>query len=155
MVVLVGGRTGGWTGDCGMPNAKDWILLSSALGLGWLSCHGDCGVDDADLGTFGDEVAGGCAGPCFCDICCCCIFFRSFWDIFGALLAVSEILAFIASVKFEGLVAEASAMMSLSSILEGVDLVALQGVPFVANPVVVVFPCGVRAIEGEAEYCGR
>ena len=43
----------------------------------------------------------------------------------------------MASVKFDGLVAEASAMMSFSSVFVGIDLLALQGVLLDENPVVV------------------
>ena len=109
----------------------------------------------ASAGDFGADFVGAWSTSTFCRNCCFCIFLLSFCEIFCVPLVCSEPLAFIASVKFDGRETEASAMMSLRSVLLDGDLTAVQGVFCEVNPGVNVEPCGVRDMAGEEEYCGR
>jgi hypothetical protein len=106
-------------------------------------------------GGFEGEIASAWPTSSFCKNCCFCIFFLSLCDIFWIPFACSELPAFIASVRFDGRETEASAMMSLRPVLLDVDLTALQGGFWEADPDAKVRVCGVRDAAGEEEYCGR
>ena len=125
------------------------------MGLGRIRRQGDVGVGVARAVDSGVEDVDAWPTSSFRRSCCFCIFFLSFCDTFWMLLVCSEVLAFIASVRWDGRETEASAMMSLRPLFPDVDLIPLQGAFCEASSGVNAEPCGARDVAGEEEYCGR
>ena len=112
-------------------------------------------MDVVSAGAWEAEGVGVWLDSSFCGKCCFCSFFLSFCEIFWIPLACSEVLAFIASVKFDGRETEASTIMSFRPALLDDGATALQGLFCGVNPGVKVETCGARDAAGEDEYCGR